>query len=67
VPAKAEAFDRIRAMGAERQAALSLAEQRIEMMIQLVPAARDEGYSLEQIAEAVGISRQQLWSRLKNA
>jgi biotin operon repressor len=54
-------------MGAERQAALSLAEQRIEMMIQLVPAARDEGYSLEQIAEAVGISRQQLWSRLKNA
>ena len=58
-----EAFEKIRRYGQERREALALAEQRLERGMELIPTARDEGYSMEQIAEALHLSRQQIYKR----
>ncbi|CAB4171967.1 hypothetical protein UFOVP1346_49 [uncultured Caudovirales phage] len=59
-----EAFERIQHYGQERQDAQALADARWESCLELIGQARKEGYSMEAIANAIGVSRQQLYSRL---
>lgn len=60
-----DTIDRIKRYGDEREAALDLAEDRLTRCVELVPEARAEGVSMSKIAEAACISRQQLYTRLK--
>ena len=62
-----EAFEKIQRYGEERIQALALAEDRIKRIVELIPVARDEGYSMEAIAKASHMSRVQLYDRLKKA
>lgn len=60
-----EAFEKIQHKGAERREAQALIEQRDREIQALIAEARAEGYSMESIANAIGITRQQLyaWAR----
>lgn len=60
-----EAFEKIQHKGAERREAQALIEQRDREIQGLIAEARAEGYSMESIANAIGITRQQLyaWAR----
>jgi transcriptional regulator with PAS, ATPase and Fis domain len=49
----------------ERKAALELAEARLVECIQLVPQLRTEGYSMEVIANQLGVTRQTVYERCK--
>jgi AraC-like DNA-binding protein len=62
-----ESFEKIQCYGEERLQALALAEDRIKRIVELIPDARDEGYSMEAIARASHFSRQQLYTRIEEA
>jgi hypothetical protein len=57
-----EAFEKIQHKGMERREAQALIEQRDREIQGLIAEARAEGYSMESIANAVGITRQQLYA-----
>ena len=56
-----EAFQKIQRYGREYQDAMLLAADRKERILSLVAAARNEGYAMESIANAAGLSRQTLY------
>lgn len=49
--------------GEERTIALDLAADRLEKGLDLVPKLREQGYSMEVIAEQLGVTRQTLYNR----
>ena len=56
-----EAFQKIQMYGQEYKDSLALADDRKARMISLVAEAREEGYAMEAISKASGLSRQTLY------
>ena len=59
-----EAFERIQVLGHDRKAYMALAENAYEEALTLIDQARDEGYSVENIARAIGVSRQTCYAAM---
>lgn len=60
-----ESFEKIQRYGSEREQALALAEDRLLRILELIPEARAEGYSMESIAKHSAVTRQALYNRMK--
>ena len=60
-----EAFQRIQLLGVRRLEALDVAETAFQEALPLVNQAREEGYSMEAIAQALGSTRVTLYAHLR--
>jgi len=62
-----EAFEKIQRYGEERQQALALAADRTDRCFELIQEARAEGYSMDAISKAMGMTSAGLYHRISKA
>lgn len=61
-PTESKTMEKLRAYQDERRAAMELSDARLTLIVKLIPELRREGYSMEILANELGVTRQTLYS-----